>query len=236
MPDCLSATKYLEMEALPQTDTAPDPPRIWRSGNCLVLFKDAQLPEHCVLCNVPTSNGKITKRIFWTPRVLIFSIAGAIWFLDMILKLFSPQPTLDTAVGYLAALSLLTIPFVLKTRTVNYCLCPAHQARRRRTMGISLVLLLLFTVIFVGILTSYPMPIGDTHPLLAVLAALIPVCALLTLLYWAHGTRTIYSAPPLFGQNDANKIFVTGFCPEFIGEFPDYRNGLACTGPFLQPE
>jgi hypothetical protein len=224
------------METLPQADAAPAPPRIWRSENCLVLFKDARLPERCVLCNVPTSNGKITKRIFWTPRMLIFSIAWVVWLLNGFLGLFFPQPTFAIAARFLMALSLFTIPFVLKTRAFQYCLCPAHQARRRRTMGISLVLLLLFTVIFVGILTSYPMPIGDTHPLLAVLAALMPVCALLTLLYWAHGMRTVYPAPPLIGRSDANKIFVTGFCPEFMEEFPDYRNGLACTGPFLQPE
>lgn len=95
----------------------PPPPSygtngVWRDKSTLVMSRDAQLPDRCVKCNIPTT-GRLKRKLSWHHPALFLIILVAL-------------------------LIYLIIAMVLrKSATIEIGLCDEHQAKRRRNIMIA---------------------------------------------------------------------------------------------------
>ncbi len=206
------------MEAPCQEKVIAPANRIWRDGEGLVLSKKApaRLPARCVKCNAPAADGEVTRQVYWIPS----KYHKTNQLLDFLI-LFFP-------VNGLVGVAIVRTLTEYKVTPVVYCVCRTHQARRRRAIWIMAALCVGFVCaesLLIALIQSnhpiyaqYPMPVK-------ILAVLMPVCALLSLLYGAVATRRIF---PLGTQDRDDDIMkLGGFGSEFIEGFPDYQNELA---------
>ncbi|HEY8665299.1 MAG TPA: hypothetical protein VIL86_01480 [Tepidisphaeraceae bacterium] len=91
-----------------------DGPMIWRENKKLVTRVDARLPELCVKCNAPGDGRPMSKKFYWHHPALFFLI-------------IAPGLLIYAIVAMI----------VRKSATVEFCLCRAHRAKRRRTIWLS---------------------------------------------------------------------------------------------------
>jgi hypothetical protein len=95
----------------------PPPPSfgtsgVWRDRATLVMTKDAQLPDRCVKCNVPTT-GRLRRRLSWHHPAIYLIILVAL------------------------LIYLIVAMVTRKSATVELGLCEEHLAKRRRNIMIS---------------------------------------------------------------------------------------------------
>ena len=92
---------------------------VWRDKSTLVMSKDAALPDRCVKCNAPTNGLRLKRTLYWHNPIFYVLI-----FLGILIY-------------FIVAL------FVRKTATVHVPLCETHLARRRTSLIIGWLLILL---------------------------------------------------------------------------------------------
>jgi hypothetical protein len=120
-PQLPNASAPLPVETLhyfnPAASAVPAP--AWRTGNTLVLSKEAVLPERCVKCNVPTDR-RFRRRMTWYP-----------WYL--LILFIAPYGPLILLVLYLV---------LRRTMRVDLGVCPRHLRLRRALIAAAFVTLL----------------------------------------------------------------------------------------------
>jgi hypothetical protein len=85
---------------------------VWRDGALLIMTKDAELPDHCLKCNLPTGGWKLKRKLSWHPPY---------WYFLILLHIL---------IYVVAAL------IVRQTATVMIPLCEDHRRRRRRAIAV----------------------------------------------------------------------------------------------------
>lgn len=87
---------------------APAGGTAWRSGNLLVVRRNASLPDRCVKCNAPAHGRRLTRKLSWhTPWIYLIIFVGVLFYV-------------------IAAVIL------RKRARVEIGICEAHWAARRR--------------------------------------------------------------------------------------------------------
>lgn len=105
---------------------------LWRSGNLLVLRKDATLPDRCVKCNADTGGYKLRRKLFWHHPALYLLIIVALLIYAIV----------ATIVG--------------KRARIEIGLCPEHRRKRSRSLLIAWLLFVSSIICFVlaGLLSN----------------------------------------------------------------------------------
>jgi hypothetical protein len=101
---------------------------IWREGSKLVVTKQVELPDACVKCNAPADGWVLRKTLYWHSPLFYLLIVFPGLLIYAIVALVVRQKAV-VAAG----------------------LCPAHRARRHRTIFVAwLVALLGIAALFAG--------------------------------------------------------------------------------------
>jgi len=98
----------------------------WRSGNLLVIRKEAELPDRCVKCNVPANGRRLRRKLHW----------------------HSPYLYLLIPVGLLVYALVATI--VGKRARIQVGICETHHALRKRDILLSWLFFVLAIVLWVA--------------------------------------------------------------------------------------
>jgi hypothetical protein len=104
---------------------------IWRDGNRLLMHRQTQLPDRCVMCNTPTNGFYITHELSWMPKT-------------------------TQAIGSVVMLGVIGYNLVKKTTVLKIGICKQHHSKMRtkliggRAMVIVGVLLLLGALTFIN--------------------------------------------------------------------------------------
>jgi hypothetical protein len=142
---------YPQTPASPAEDdyVFPPPPSIglypqggvWRDQSTLVMSKDAVLPDRCVKCNSPANGLRLKRTLYWhNPIFYVLIFVGVlIYFIVAML--------------------------VRKTAIIDVPLCENHLARRRNSLIVGWVLMLLGIIGFV-------LAIAGNEPIFAAIGAL----------------------------------------------------------------
>lgn len=97
---------------------------LWRSGNLLVLRKDAFLPDRCVKCNQPANGFKLPRKLSWhTPWLYLLILPSLLIYIIVAL-------------------------IVSKKARLEIGLCQEHRQRRRRDLAIAWLIFVLSLVAF----------------------------------------------------------------------------------------
>lgn len=105
---------------------------VWRSGNILVMHKNALLPDRCIKCNSPTHGSHLKRKLSWhNPALALLAFMGLLPYLIAVL-------------------------IASKSAKVDIGLCQTHIKRRRAAIFVSWGLLLLGVVgVILGIGEEY---------------------------------------------------------------------------------
>src|SRR4051794_40569354 len=104
---------------------------VWRDGPLLVMSKDGELPDRCLMCNLPAHGWRLKRNLSWHPPF---------WYLLILLHILI----------YVAAALI-----VRKKATIMVPLCEKHRRRRvRRIAAAWLSVLGGFAAIVVGVAVS----------------------------------------------------------------------------------
>jgi hypothetical protein len=89
---------------------------VWRDGPLLVMTKDAELPDRCLKCNLPTGGWKLRRKLSWHPYYWYFLILFHI------------------------IIYIIVALIVRQKATVMIPLCEAHRRRRSRAIAVGWLL------------------------------------------------------------------------------------------------
>jgi hypothetical protein len=105
---------------------------VWRHFSQLVMTKDAQLPDRCMVCNAPANGFRLKRNLYWHPPAWYLLICAGLLFYAI------------------AAL------IVRKQAKIEIGLCGKHVQKRKRDIAITW--LLIVVSIAVGILATIKAP------------------------------------------------------------------------------
>jgi len=163
----------------------PPPPTspfsgVWRDGAKLVMSRDAELPPRCVKCNVPT-HLRLKRRLTWHHPLLYILI-------------------------FVALLIYLIVAMIIrKTATVEIGLCDEHLAKRRRSLRITIALL-------VAGLIGLALAIGFSDGTYLLLGCLGVIAALI---YGIVAVRVVAPA-----KIDDQFVWLSGVNKNYLNELP----------------
>jgi hypothetical protein len=107
---------------------------VWSDGTSLVMYKNAQLPDRCVKCNVPVGGRRLRRKL---------------WYINPLLYILAISPLIFVIVYMI----------VRKGATIDIGLCERHVQRRRTMLTIAWCMFALAIVSFpVAAMLESPWP------------------------------------------------------------------------------